>query len=346
MLCFAFAALIFPWLYPEYVTLVWLFTKYMLSCIGRCGVEFVHMSCLYWVSLRSCECLCIVYAKVFRHAIDSCNLNQVELLPVDRLKVLKQQIIEQSGFDNPQLFPLFEDRFPTQVVSSKQFGFTVCCGLEYVGWSEVVMAFNGLQFRSFNCRIWAIGRLKYLDRRPRVTAEFLWTKVVGHMWWLSISILGRNHWSDNVKIWNALISPILMFLIHSGHKGTVIWCDSLLVTAAVDIHEIKPVDRCGSLRQDCVWPGYHYWPGYFLRIVVWDFYSLVVLIEFHWSCCHLSCVLLYVNAENIVHGWCLKWSGEYGSKSLAFQDCKQNSRWISEGKYEWNFEANMHYLLL
>jgi hypothetical protein len=39
----------------------------------------------------------------------------VELLPVDKLKVLKQQILEQAGFDDPQMFPLFEDRFPTQV---------------------------------------------------------------------------------------------------------------------------------------------------------------------------------------------------------------------------------------
>lgn len=50
---------------------------------------------------------------------------QVELLPVDRLKVLKQQIIEQAGLDSPQMFPLFEDRFPTQVIRNVKVASTI-----------------------------------------------------------------------------------------------------------------------------------------------------------------------------------------------------------------------------
>ncbi|KAG6540958.1 hypothetical protein Mapa_017679 [Marchantia paleacea] len=42
---------------------------------------------------------------------------EVELLEADRLKVLKQQILQQAGFDSPQTFPLFPDRFPTQLLT-------------------------------------------------------------------------------------------------------------------------------------------------------------------------------------------------------------------------------------
>ena len=40
---------------------------------------------------------------------------QVGLVAGDRLEVLKQQILQQSNLDSPQCFPLYLDRFPTQV---------------------------------------------------------------------------------------------------------------------------------------------------------------------------------------------------------------------------------------
>lgn len=43
---------------------------------------------------------------------------QVGLVAGDRLQVLKQQILQQSNFDSPQSFPLYLDRFPTQVILS------------------------------------------------------------------------------------------------------------------------------------------------------------------------------------------------------------------------------------
>lgn len=42
---------------------------------------------------------------------------QVGLVPGDRLQVLKQQVLQQAGFGSPQIFPLYLDRFPTQVNS-------------------------------------------------------------------------------------------------------------------------------------------------------------------------------------------------------------------------------------
>ncbi|CAM6111078.1 unnamed protein product [Calypogeia fissa] len=61
--------------------------------------------------------LLISYGFVDQANSNNCIETQVELLPADRLKVLKQQILEQAGFDSPQLFPLFEDRFPTQLLT-------------------------------------------------------------------------------------------------------------------------------------------------------------------------------------------------------------------------------------
>ncbi|KAL2623620.1 hypothetical protein R1flu_003825 [Riccia fluitans] len=54
--------------------------------------------------------------------VDQSNPNdflsiEVGLLETDRLMGLKQQILEQAGFDNPQTFPLFKDRFPTQLLT-------------------------------------------------------------------------------------------------------------------------------------------------------------------------------------------------------------------------------------
>ncbi|KAL3675058.1 hypothetical protein R1sor_025006 [Riccia sorocarpa] len=54
--------------------------------------------------------------------VDQSNPNdylsiEVELLPTDRLMGFKQQILEQAGFDSPQTFPLFKDRFPTQLLT-------------------------------------------------------------------------------------------------------------------------------------------------------------------------------------------------------------------------------------
>jgi histone-lysine N-methyltransferase SETD3 len=39
------------------------------------------------------------------------------LVDGDRLQVLKQQILQQSNFDSPQSFPLYLDRFPTQLLT-------------------------------------------------------------------------------------------------------------------------------------------------------------------------------------------------------------------------------------
>ncbi|KAG0600309.1 hypothetical protein M758_11G023400 [Ceratodon purpureus] len=50
------------------------------------------------------------------NAMDNLEL-EVGLVAGDRLEVLKRQILQQSMFDSPQSFPLYLDRFPTQLLT-------------------------------------------------------------------------------------------------------------------------------------------------------------------------------------------------------------------------------------